>query len=72
MLLAEHPNASLSGGELPEFAADLAKVVAARRLTSLVLTADRMFARAVAPLVLELNAATGELKPSSGWRRWLS
>ena len=72
VLLAEHPNASLSGGELPEFAADLAKVVAARRLTSLVLTADRTFARAVAPLVLELNAATGELKPSSGWRRWLS
>jgi ABC-type transporter Mla maintaining outer membrane lipid asymmetry ATPase subunit MlaF len=72
VLLAEHPNASLSGGELPGFAADFTKVVSARRLTSLVLTADRTFASAVAPLVLELNAATGELKPSSGWRRWFS
>ena len=72
VLLAEHPNASLSGHDLPEFAADFTKVVTRRGLTSLVLTADRTFASAVASHVLELNAATGDLKPSSGWRKWFS
>jgi predicted ABC-type transport system involved in lysophospholipase L1 biosynthesis ATPase subunit len=72
VLLAEHPNASLNGDALPEFAADLSAVLSSRKLTSLVLTADRTFAGAVAPVVLELNPATGELKPSSGWRTWFS
>ena len=72
VLLSEHPNASLDGRSLPQFAADLSAVVASRGLASVVLTADRTFAAAVAPLVLELNAATGELKPSSGWRTWFS
>lgn len=72
VLLVEHPNASLSGDELPEFAADLAQVVAARKLTTLVLTADRTFAHAMALQILELNAATGALKSSSGWRSWFT
>ena len=72
VLLAEHPSASLSGDDVPGFAADLSAVMSRRSLTTLVLTADRTFARAVAPLVLELNAATGELKPSAGWRKWFS
>ncbi len=72
VLLAEHPNASLDGNGLPEFAADLSAVVSSRGLASVVLTADRTFAAAVAPTVLELNGATGELKPSSGWRAWFS
>jgi hypothetical protein len=72
VLLSEHPNASLAELELPEFAADFAQTISARRLTSLVLTADRTFASAVAPLVLELNAANGALQPSSGWRKWFS
>jgi ABC-type transporter Mla maintaining outer membrane lipid asymmetry ATPase subunit MlaF len=71
VLLSEHPNAGLPEQELPEFAADFSKTISARRLTSIVLTADRTFANAVAPLVLELNAASGALKPSSGWRKWL-
>jgi len=72
VLLAEHPNASLNGEGLPEFAADLSAVVSARALTSLVLTADRTFAGAVASTVLELNPATGELTPSAGWRKWFT
>jgi predicted ABC-type transport system involved in lysophospholipase L1 biosynthesis ATPase subunit len=72
VLLAEHPSASLNGEGVPEFAADLSAVVSSRSLTSVVLTADRTFAGAVAPVVLELNAATGELKPSARWRRWFS
>ena len=72
VLLAEHPNASLNPESLPEFAADLSAVVSARALTSLVLTADRTFAGAVASTVLELNPATGELKPSAGWRKWFT
>lgn len=72
VLLAEHPNASLNGEGLPEFAADLSAVVSARALTSLVLTADRTFAGAVASTVLELNPATGKLTPSAGWRKWFT
>ena len=72
VLLAEHPNAPLDSETLPEFAADLSAVIAGRVLTSLVLTADRTFASAVASAVLELNPATGELKPSAGWRKWFS
>lgn len=72
VLLAEHPNASLNGEGLPEFAADFSAVVSSRALTSLVLTADRTFAAAVASTVLELSPATGQLKPSAGWRTWFT
>jgi ABC-type lipoprotein export system ATPase subunit len=69
VLLAEHPNASLAAHEIPLFAADLARIVAARRLTSLVITADRSFATAVTQQVFTLQPATGALKPSgSRWR----
>jgi ABC-type lipoprotein export system ATPase subunit len=70
VLLAEHPNASLSREEAATFAADLARIVAARRIASLVVTADEAFARAVARQVLALQPATGELK-RAGWRSWL-
>jgi putative ABC transport system ATP-binding protein len=72
ILLAEHPNASMSANETPAFAADLSRIVAARELASLVLTADRHFAAGVAERVLTLQPATGELKLSAGWRRWFS
>jgi predicted ABC-type transport system involved in lysophospholipase L1 biosynthesis ATPase subunit len=72
VLLAEHPNSSLSAEDRSEFAADLARVIARRQLTCLVLTADRTFAGAVSSLVLELNPATGELKSAGGWRTWFS
>jgi ABC-type transporter Mla maintaining outer membrane lipid asymmetry ATPase subunit MlaF len=71
VLLAEHPNASLSGEEAAAFAADLSRVVATRRVALLVMTADQRFARAVTGQVLTLQPATGELK-RAGWRSWLS
>jgi ABC-type transporter Mla maintaining outer membrane lipid asymmetry ATPase subunit MlaF len=70
MLLAEHPNAALSPDGVPRFAADLAAIAARRALGMIVMTADATFARAVSDRVLTLKAATGELVPQSGWRRW--
>jgi predicted ABC-type transport system involved in lysophospholipase L1 biosynthesis ATPase subunit len=67
ILLAEHPNASLSHDEGARFAGDLARIVAERRLTSLLLTADLAFARRVAPRVLSLHPATGELRTPTRW-----
>ena len=72
VLLAEHPNALADPADLPALAADLARIIARRRLASLILTADRTFASAVADEVLTLEPATGVLKAASGWRRWFS
>ena len=72
VLLAEHPNATLPPHEAPSFAADFARIIESRGLAALVLTADRTFAGAVAARVLTLEPATGELKSSAGWRRWLT
>ena len=72
ILLAEHPNASLGPDEAPAFAADFARIVGARGLASIVLTADRTFASAVADEVLTLEPATGVLKAAAGWRRWFA
>ena len=72
VLLAEHPNASLGPDEAPVFAADFARIVGTRGLASLVLTADRTFAGAIADEVLTLEPATGGLKAASGWRRWFA
>jgi|SRR5687767_11519266 len=72
ILIAEHPNASLPAEDAPAFAADFTKIVAARGLASVTLTADRTFAAAVAEEVLTLEAATGELKAAAGWRRWFA
>jgi ABC-type transporter Mla maintaining outer membrane lipid asymmetry ATPase subunit MlaF len=72
VLLAEHPNAAIPQDDAPAFAADFARVVGARRLGSVVLTADRTFAGAIADQVLTLEPATGLLKSTRGWRRWFS
>ena len=72
VLLSEHPNASLPPDDLASFAADYSRIVAARGITSIVLTADRAFAAAIASRILTLQPATGELKPLAGWRRWFS
>jgi ABC-type lipoprotein export system ATPase subunit len=72
VLLAEHPNASIPADDAPAFAADLVRIVEARQLGSVVLTADRTFAGAVADQVLTLEPATGVLKHARGWRRWFS
>lgn len=72
VLLAEHPNAPLSEPDTPAFAADLTRIVSARRLSALVVTANREFATAIGQRVLALQPATGVLRPATGWRRWLS
>lgn len=72
VLLAEHPSAALSSAEAAVFSADLSRIIATRGLTTLVLTADRTFADAVAEEVLTLHPATGELRASTGWRRWFT
>jgi ABC-type transporter Mla maintaining outer membrane lipid asymmetry ATPase subunit MlaF len=72
VLLAEHPNATLSTTESERFATDVARVASARRLAIAVLTADRRFATRVASEVLALDPSTGVLRPVSGWRRFLS
>lgn len=72
VILAEHPNATLSADDTPVFAADFSRIISARRVATLVFTADRTFAAAVAEHVLTLQPATGELRPASGWRRWFS
>jgi len=72
VLLAEHPNATLSREDATSFASDVSRIVERRGLASLVLTADHAFARAVAKDVLVLEPSTGALNPHSGWRRWFS
>lgn len=72
VILAEHPNATLSADDTPVFAADFSRIIRRRRVAALVLTADRTFAAAVAQRILMLQPATGELRQSSGWRRWFS
>ena len=72
VLVAEHPNATLSSEDASVLAADVSRIVAARGIASIVLTADHAFARAAAKEVLVLEPATGALKPASSWRRWFS
>ena len=72
VLLAEHPNATLSPDESSRFAADFARLASERELGSLVMTADISFAGAIADRVLELQPATGALKKMSSLRRWFS
>jgi ABC-type lipoprotein export system ATPase subunit len=72
VLIAEHPNATLPSEDASAFAADIARIVEARGIASVIVTADHGFARSVAREVLTLEPATGVLKPASGWRRWFS
>lgn len=69
IILSEHPNALLEPSDAAAFASDFARIISGRRVASVVLTADSAFAAAVAPRVLTLHPATGELKPLSGWKR---
>ena len=72
VLVAEHPNTTLSKEDAAVLAADVSRIVAARGIASIVLTADQAFARMAAKEVLVLEPATGALKPASSWRRWFS
>lgn len=70
VLLAEHPTATLSPDDTTVFARDLGRVVAARGLSALLLTADPVFAWASRAQVFTLQPSTGALQGVSGWRRW--
>ena len=71
VLLAEHPNAPLTPPEAATFAADVTRVRKGRGIASIVLTADRRFAEAIATDVRTLQPATGELRAEeSAWKRW--
>lgn len=72
LLIAEHPNALVPADDVPSFAADFSRVLVGRGAASLVLTADRTFAAAVADEILTLAPSTGTLTASSGWRRWFA
>jgi len=72
VLLAEHPNAPLSEPDTLTFANVFRKVVTGRRIASIVVTANHRFAAAISTQVFTLQPATGVLKASSIWQRWLS
>jgi ABC-type sulfate/molybdate transport systems ATPase subunit len=68
LLLLEHPTADVPEGARGAFADHVARVADRRSLTTLVITQDERFARRVAHRVLQLQPATGVLKPQRrGW-----
>lgn len=70
LLLMEHPTASLEAGDSAAFAADVRRVIDARSLAGVAITADRTFAEAVTPDVRELRPADGALLPRAAvWGR---
>ena len=72
VLLAEHPTATLDAEERIVFAKAVAAVVGRFGMAAIYITADHAFARAVGSDALTVRPATGELSPTSSWRRWLS
>jgi ABC-type transporter Mla maintaining outer membrane lipid asymmetry ATPase subunit MlaF len=70
ILLLEHPTASLPPDATSDYARDLRRVIAGRRLAAVLLTADAAFASAVTADVRRLVPATGDLAPAGGaWTR---
>jgi ABC-type transporter Mla maintaining outer membrane lipid asymmetry ATPase subunit MlaF len=71
VLMLEHANALVPSGAV-DFGRGIAALARSRGMALLALTADTAFAEAVADRVLVLDAATGGLRESGGWRRWIS
>lgn len=68
VIVIEHPTAEVAPESRAPLAATVARVCEARRVTTLILTNDDRFAKAVAPRNLRLDGATGQLKPlKRGW-----
>ncbi len=68
LLVFEHPTAGVPEHALAAYAADIVRVIDARRLAALVLTQDQAFAQLVAHRTLKLNPATGMLAAvKRGW-----
>ena len=70
VLLAEHPTASLERADADQLARDMSRIVSARAMAAVYITADRAFAQQAADDVVMLKPATGELVSAVGWRRW--
>jgi predicted ABC-type transport system involved in lysophospholipase L1 biosynthesis ATPase subunit len=69
LLLMEHPTASLEREAVDAFAADVMRVLRQRGLTAVAVTADRVFADALAGDLFQLRAADGTLVPQRGvWK----
>ena len=67
-VVIEHPTADVQPAARQPLAADIARACNAGAVTTLVLTNDDLFAKAVAPRNLRLHGATGELQPlKRGW-----
>ena len=68
LVLLEHPTAGVDEKARAALAEDVRRVLEGRRMTSLAITQDTTFASRVAHRTLELQPATGELKPKrKGW-----
>ena len=68
LVLLEHPTAGVDEKVRAAMAEDVRRVLEGRRMTSLAITQDTTFASRVAHRTLELQPATGELKPKrKGW-----
>jgi ABC-type transporter Mla maintaining outer membrane lipid asymmetry ATPase subunit MlaF len=68
LLIFEHPTALLPPSARQAFAADLVRIGDARKMTAILITQDRDFARRAAHRTLVHDAATGNLSPIT--RRW--
>jgi ABC-type lipoprotein export system ATPase subunit len=68
LIVVEHPTAEVAAEARAPLASTVARACEARRVTTLILTNDEAFAKAVAPRNLRLDGATGQLKPlKKGW-----
>lgn len=70
LLLAEHPTATLERADAEAFARDMSRIVAARGMAALYITADRALAQEAANEIVMLKPATGDFVSAVGWRRW--
>ena len=67
-IVVEHPTADVAPAARDGLARAVARACDGRRVATLVLTNDEVFAKAVAPRNLKLDGATGQLKPlKKGW-----
>jgi ABC-type transporter Mla maintaining outer membrane lipid asymmetry ATPase subunit MlaF len=67
-IVVEHPTADVPAAAREGLARAVARACDGRRVATLVLTNDEVFAKVVAPRNLKLDGATGALKPlKKGW-----
>ena len=67
LLLLEHPTADLPQAGATAYAALLQTVFQRRKLTTVILTLDEKFGKAVGGRLLKWQPATGEMKERRGW-----